>query len=304
MPPPVFRFAPSPNGYLHLGHAYSALLNFDLARQTGGRFLLRIEDIDGARCRPEFEAAIYEDLAWLGISWETPVRRQSEHFACYREAVDQLSAQGLVYPSFESRADIAGMVAQREAAAPWPRDPDGAPLYPGGAKSLPAEERRRLIGQGIPYALRLDMEAACARPNHPANHLTWIEHGAGPEGETGVVRAQPEAWGDVILARKETPTSYHLSVVIDDALQGVTDVVRGMDLFWSTSVHLVLQRLLGIPQPAYRHHRLIEDASGHKLSKSTQATGLRELRGQGVSPSEIRRLLGLSDDLRNTTGGC
>lgn len=300
MPPPVFRFAPSPNGYLHLGHAYSALLNFDLARQTGGRFLLRIEDIDGARCRPEFEAAIYEDLAWLGISWETPARRQSEHFARYREAVEQLSAMGLVYPSFESRAEIARMVAEHEAAAPWPRDPDGAALYPGAAKSLPAAERSRLIGQDIPYALRLDMEAARA----PANQLTWVEHGEGPHGETGVIGAQPEAWGDVILARKETPTSYHLSVVIDDALQGVTDVVRGRDLFWSTSVHRALQFLLGIPEPAYRHHRLIEDASGEKLSKSTQATGLRELRGRGVTPSEVRRLVGLSDDLRNTTGGC
>ena len=300
MPPPVFRFAPSPNGYLHLGHAYSALLNFNLACQTGGRFLLRIEDIDATRCRPEFEAAIYEDLAWLGISWETPVRRQSEHFARYREAVERLSAMGLVYPSFESRAEIARQTAEREAGAPWPRDPDGAPLYPGSAKSLPAEERGRLIGQGAPYALRLDMAAALAR----ANHFTWIEQGEGPEGETGAVRAQPEAWGDVIVARKEAPTSYHLSVVIDDALQGVTDVVRGRDLFWSTSVHILLQHLLGIPQPAYRHHRLIEDASGHKLSKSTNATGLRELRRQGVTPAEVRRLVGLLDQSRNSTGSC
>jgi glutamyl-Q tRNA(Asp) synthetase len=292
MPPPVFRFAPSPNGYLHLGHACSALLNFDLARRAGGRFLLRIEDIDATRCRPEFEAAIYEDLAWLGISWETPVRRQSEHFARYREAVDGLAGLGLIYPSFESRAEIARLVVQREAAAPWPRDPDGAPLYPGTAKSLPPEERERLIGQGTPYALRLDMAAARAR----TGPLTWIEHGEGPDGETGAVSAQPEAWGDVILARKETPTSYHLSVVIDDALQGVTDVVRGRDLFWSTSVHLLLQKLLGIPQPAYRHHRLIEDASGHKLSKSTQATALRELRGQGATPADIRSLVGLPDD--------
>jgi glutamyl-Q tRNA(Asp) synthetase len=298
--PPVFRFAPSPNGYLHLGHAYSALLNFDLARQTGSRFLLRIEDIDGARCRPEFEAAIYEDLAWLGISWETPVRRQSEHFARYREAVEQLSAMGLVYPSFESRAEIARLVAEREASAPWPRDPDGAPLYPGAAKSLPAEERGRLIGQGAPYALRLDMAAARAR----ANHLIWTEQGEGPDGETGAVSARPDAWGDVIVARKETPTSYHLSVVIDDALQGVTDVVRGRDLFWSTSVHVLLQHLLGIPQPVYRHHRLIEDASGQKLSKSTKATGLRELRRQGVTPAEIRRLVGLLDQSRNSTGSC
>jgi glutamyl-Q tRNA(Asp) synthetase len=300
MPPPVFRFAPSPNGYLHLGHAYSALLNFDLARRAGGRFLLRIEDIDATRCRVEFEAAIYEDLAWLGISWETPVRRQSEHFARYREAVEKLAGLGLIYPSFESRAEIARLVAQREAGAPWPRDPDGAPLYPGLAKSLPPDERERLIAQGTPYALRLDMEAALAR----AGELNWKEFGEGPGGESGVVAAQPEAWGDVILARKETPTSYHLSVVIDDAQQGVTDVVRGRDLFWSTSVHLLLQQLLGNPQPAYRHHRLIEDASGHKLSKSTQATALRELRRQGATPADIRSLVDLSGDSRSTTGGC
>jgi glutamyl-Q tRNA(Asp) synthetase len=304
MPPPVFRFAPSPNGYLHLGHAYSALLNFDLARRTGGRFLLRIEDIDATRCRPEFEAAIYQDLAWLGICWETPVRRQSEHFARYREAVEKLAGLGLIYPSFESRAEIARLVAQREARAPWPRDPDGAPLYPGAARSLSPDQRGRLIAQGAPYALRLDLAAARTRMDELAGRLTWTEHGEGPDGETGVVRAQPEAWGDVILARKETPTSYHLSVVIDDALQDITDVVRGRDLFWSTSVHLLLQQLLGIPQPVYRHHRLIEDASGHKLSKSTQATALRELRGQGATPADIRQLVGLSDDSRNTTGGC
>jgi glutamyl-Q tRNA(Asp) synthetase len=290
MSPPVFRFAPSPNGYLHLGHAYSALLNFDCARRSGGRFLLRIEDIDPARCRPEFETAIYQDLGWLGMGWEAPVRRQSEHLSEYRNAVEQLFAQDLVYPSFESRAEIARMVAEREAESPWPRDPDGAPLYPGAAKSLAAEERARLLGSGAPYALRLDMAAACAR----AGDLGWIEHGHGPEGETGTVAARPEAWGDVILARRETPTSYHLSVVIDDALQGVTEVVRGEDLFWSTSVHRLLQRLLGLPQPAYRHHRLVLDGEGRKLSKSTMATGLRELRAGGAVPADIRRLAGLA----------
>jgi glutamyl-Q tRNA(Asp) synthetase len=289
MPPPVFRFAPSPNGYLHLGHAFSALLNFDLARQTGGRFLLRIEDIDTARCGPEFEAAIYQDLAWLGISWETPVRRQSDHLADYRDALEKLSALGLVYPSFESRAEIAKLVAQREADAPWPRDPDGAPLYPGAAKLLASEERARLLESGVPYALRLDMAAAGTR----GRNLSWREQGQGPDGETGAVAARPQAWGDVVLARKETPTSYHLSVVIDDALQGVTEVVRGQDLFWSTSVHRLLQALLGLPQPAYRHHRLILDGEGRKLSKSTKATGLRELRAGGATPAEIRRLVGL-----------
>jgi glutamyl-Q tRNA(Asp) synthetase len=288
--PPVFRFAPSPNGYLHLGHAYSALLNFDLARQTGGRLLLRIEDIDPTRCRPEFETAIYQDLAWLGISWETPVRRQSGHFAAYQDAVDKLSAQGLIYPSFESRAEIARLVAAHEAAGAWPRDPDGAPLYPGAAKLLTPDARAALLESGIPYALRLDMAAAIAR----VGALAWSERGQGPAGESGAVIAHPEAWGDVILARKETPTSYHLSVVFDDALQGVTDVVRGEDLFWSTSVHRLLQALLGLPQPAYRHHRLIPDNAGRKLSKSTDATGLRELRADGATPADIRRLVGLS----------
>ena len=289
MPPPVFRFAPSPNGYLHLGHACSALLNFDLARQRGGRFLLRIEDIDAARCRPEYEAAIYQDLAWLGIVWETPVRRQSEHFAAYRDAIEKLSAQGLIYPSFESRADIARLVEAREQEAPWPRDPDGAPLYPGTAKSLSSAERQERMTSGAPFALRLDMDAAIAR----AGPLVWTEQGAGPNGETGQVAARPEAWGDVILARKETPTSYHLSVVVDDALQGITDVVRGQDLFWSTSVHRLLQQLLDKPQPVYRHHHLVRDEAGQKLSKSTDATGLRELRAAGATPADIRRLVGL-----------
>ena len=287
--PPVFRFAPSPNGYLHLGHAHSALLNFELARRSGGRLLLRIEDIDTTRCRPEFEAAIYEDLAWLGIAWETPVRRQSGHFSRYREAVEKLSAEGLVYPAFESRAEIARLVAREEAKGPWPRDPDGVPLYPGIAKSLAADERARLLESDTPYALRLDMAAARAR----TGDLGWTERGEGPDGETGAVAARPEAWGDVILARKETPTSYHVSVVIDDALQGVSEVVRGRDLFWSTSVHRLLQQLLGLPQPAYRHHRLVLDGSGHKLSKSTQATALRELRAGGATPADIRRLVGV-----------
>ncbi|MEA2942462.1 MAG: glutamyl-Q tRNA(Asp) synthetase [Bradyrhizobium sp.] len=289
MPPPVFRFAPSPNGYLHLGHAYSALLNYDLARRAGGRLLLRIEDIDAARCNPEFEAAIVEDLGWLGIEWETPVRRQSEHLDIYRDALNKLAAQGLLYPSFESRTEIARLVTQREAEGRWPHDPDGAPFYPGTAKLLSSNERARLLNSGAPYALRLDMEAARAR----AGDLTWIERGQGPEGETGTVPAQPQAWGDVILARKETPTSYHLSVVIDDALQGVTEVVRGQDLFRSTSVHRLLQQALDLPEPAYRHHRLVLDAAGRKLSKSNRATGVRELRAQRLTPMDIRRLVGL-----------
>lgn len=289
MPPPVFRFAPSPNGFLHLGHAYSALLNFESARRSGGRFLLRIEDIDATRCRPDYEAAIYEDLGWFGIAWEMPVRRQSEHLADYRAVLDRLSALGLLYPSFESRAEIARLVAEREATGAWPRDPDGAPLYPGTAKSLSTGERERLLRSGAPYALRLDMAAA----TRLAGDLTWIERGSGPDGETGEVTARPAAWGDVILARKETPTSYHLSVAIDDALQGVTDVVRGQDLFWSTSVHRLLQKILDLPQPVYRHHDLVRDGAGAKLAKSSRATGLRELRAAGATLDDIRRRIGL-----------
>jgi glutamyl-Q tRNA(Asp) synthetase len=287
--PPVFRFAPSPNGFLHLGHAYSALLNFDRARETGGRLLLRIEDIDTTRCRPEFEAAIYEDLSWLGIDWEMPVRRQSEHLPDYRAALDKLSALGLVYPAFESRAEIAMLVSAREGEGRWPRDPDGAPLYPGNAKSLPVDARERLIISGVPYALRLDMAAACQR----VAGLTWTELGEGADAERGIVPARPEAWGDVILARKETPTSYHLSVVVDDALQGVSEIVRGQDLFHATAVHRLLQVLLGLPEPSYRHHRLICDGEGRKLSKSSRSTGLRELRAAGASPASIRALVGL-----------
>jgi glutamyl-Q tRNA(Asp) synthetase len=287
--PPVFRFAPSPNGYLHLGHALSALLNADMARAAGGRLLLRIEDIDEARCRPEYEAAIYEDLAWLGLAWERPVRRQSEHYENYRAALGRLDAMGLVYPSFESRAEIARLVAERDAKSPWLRDPDGAPLYPGDAKTLAPAERARRLAAGTPYALRLDMAAALTR----TGPLTWQESGAGPAGETGSIAADPAAWGDVILARKDTPTSYHLAVVVDDAAQNVTDVVRGRDLFHATSVHRLLQALLGWPAPRYRHHRLIRDAEGHKLSKSTLATGLRELRARGATAADIRNLAGL-----------
>ncbi len=236
--------------------------------------------------------------AWLGIGWEQTRCGGSHRVfgAFYRDALERLSAQGLVYPSFESRADIAGLVKQREADGNdagngrWPRDPDGAPIYPGAAKQLSPAARAELLEAGAPYALRLDMAVAIAR----VGDLAWSERGLGPAGERGAVTAHPEAWGDVILARKEIPTSYHLSVVIDDALQGVTEVVRGQDLFWSTSVHRLLQALLDLPQPAYRHHRLVPDATGQKLSKSTGATGLRELRAGGAAPADIRRLVGLS----------
>jgi glutamyl-Q tRNA(Asp) synthetase len=289
----VFRFAPSPNGYLHLGHALSALLNADMARVGGGRLLLRIEDIDETRCRPQYEAAIYEDLAWLGIKWETPVRRQSAHYGEYRAALARLDGLGITYPSFESRAEIAALVAQRDTRGRWPRDPDGVPLYPGAAKLKPKSERARRMQAGEPYALRLDMAAALTR----AGSLTWTETGAGPAGETGTIAADlaanPATWGDVILARKDTPTGYHLAVVVDDAAQGITDVVRGRDLFPSTSVHRLLQTLLELPQPRYHHHRLMLDSDGRKLSKSNKSTGLRELRDQGLTPAKIRALVGL-----------
>ncbi|OQW57370.1 MAG: tRNA glutamyl-Q synthetase [Proteobacteria bacterium SG_bin9] len=289
MPPPVFRFAPSPNGYLHLGHARSALLNFDLARDRGGRFLLRIEDTDTTRCRPEFAAAITEDLGWLGLTWEEPVRRQSEHFRLYGKSLERLAQEGLLYRSFESRAEIAHLVAEREVEGPWPRDPDGAPLYPGAGASQTAAEQERLIQSGLPFSQRLRMADVMRR----IDPLHWTEQGEGPSGETGRVAAHPEAWGDVVLGRKETPASYHLAVVIDDALQGITDVVRGQDLFWATSIHRLLQELLGLPQPVYRHHMLIRDASGAKLSKSAGSKSLRELRAQGVTPAEVRKLAGV-----------
>jgi glutamyl-Q tRNA(Asp) synthetase len=285
MPRPVFRFAPSPNGYLHLGHALSALLNQDRARAASGRLLLRIEDIDAARCRPQYEAAIYEDLKWLGVEYEQPVRRQSEHFDEYRAALDKLVRARLVYPAFESRAEIARLVAAR--GPDWPRDPDGTPLYPGNARELSPSERRRRIESGEPYALRLDLTAALARTRIP---LTWREESAGGLRENS---AAPARWGDVILGRKETPASYHLAVVLDDALQGVTHVVRGLDLYEATAIHRLLQEILGLAAPVYHHHRLILDADGNKLAKRDPATTLRDLRAHGASAADVRRQVGL-----------
>lgn len=242
--------------------------------------MLRIEDIDTSRCRPEYEAAIYEDLGWLGLSWEQSVRRQSEHFDVYRLALAKLAAMGLIYPSFESRGQIALLIEER--GDDWPHDPDGVPLYPGDAKALTAIERESLLASGAPCALRLDMAEAVKI----AGPLSWSEDGAERP-------ADPSAWGDVVLARKDTAASYHLAVTVDDAVQGVTDVVRGEDLYHATSVHRLLQALLGLPAPRYSHHRLILDAAGRKLSKSTYATALRHLRAQGATPADIRETVGL-----------
>lgn len=282
----TFRFAPSSNGYLHLGHAYSALLNFDLARATGGRMLLRIEDIDIDRCRPEFEQAIYEDLDWLGLSWETPVRRQSQHFDAYAGALERLRARKLVYPCFCSRGEIMASVAGKPD---WPRDPDGSPLYPGVCKHLSEAERNRRLASGRQPALRIDMTAALKAVGRP---LGWRERRAGGANDDGrEVRAEPALWGDGVLARKDIQTSYHVAVVFDDALQGVSDVVRGEDLFMATHLHRLLQALLDLPAPSYHHHALLRDATGQKLSKSLRAKSLRALRQEGLSPAAARRML-------------
>ena len=288
---PVFRFAPSPNGPLHLGHAYSALLNHDLARQADGRFLLRIEDIDRERSRTHFERAIREDLAWLGLDWEEPVRRQSDHFDDYRTALDRLIEAELVYPAFLSRGDVRALIAEKEArGGAWPRDPDGAPLYPTIERDLPARARRARIEAGAPFAWRLDIDAAMERV---WGRLDWREDGAGPQGEAGLIVADPRIWGDFVVARKDLPTSYQLSVVVDDALQGVTHVVRGRDLFHATSGQRLLQELLGLSPPTYLHHDLILGEDGRKLSKSRGDTGLEALRMSGLTPHDIRRMVGL-----------
>lgn len=280
MSPPVFRFAPSPNGYLHLGHAYSALLNQRMAREAGGRLLLRIEDIDLTRCRPEYEQAIYDDLEWLGLEWETPVRRQSDHFDDFALALGKLIKEGLVYQSWMTRAEAA---KQAEAGH---TDPLGMPLHPLIERDLdPAIILQRQVA-GISWAMRLNMDKALAKA---PPMLEWTEGGS---SQTPAQKADPAAWGDIVIARKETPTSYHLSVVVDDALQGVTDVVRGMDLYAQTSIHRLLQELLGLPAPRYVHHRLITGGDGEKLAKSAASTPLRELRRQDIAARDIRNSLG------------
>lgn len=287
----TFRFAPSPNGELHLGHAYSALLNQKLATAAGGRLLLRIEDIDTTRCTPAFEAGIFRDLKWLGLGWEEPVRRQSDHFAEYEAVLDRLIQEELVYPAFMSRGDIRAFIADSESRGRgWPRDPDGVPHYPAADKALPIKERKRRIAENAPFAWRLDVEAALARVGED---LSWTEFSDATLSSTRTIEARPRDWGDVIVARREIPTSYHLAVVVDDALQGISHVVRGQDLFSATGVQRLLQNILGLPQPRYFHHRLILGPDGRKLSKSLGDAGLAAQREAGASPDDVRRLVGL-----------
>jgi glutamyl-Q tRNA(Asp) synthetase len=288
---PVFRFAPSPNGHLHLGHAYSALFTFNRARQAGGRFLLRIEDIDTGRCREEYMVQILDDLAWLGLSWEEPVRRQSRHMDDYRAALACLEALGVLYPCFATRQEIRDAVA---AIPGHPADPDGVPLYPGLSKALDPAERAARLAAGVPHALRLDTARALAvAASLHRGPVTFDERGSGPSGETGRLAIEPAIWGDMIVARKDIGTSYHLSVVVDDAIQGVTHVTRGQDLFHATHVHRLLQVLLGLPEPAYEHHGLVRDDTGRRLSKSARDRSLLSLRAEGATPADIRRLIGM-----------
>ena len=276
--PPTTRFAPSPTGLLHLGHAFSALFAQRRARAAGGRFLVRMEDIDAGRCRPDFERAILDDLKWLGVDWDGPVRRQSEHLEEYRAALARLDAQGLLYPCFCTRKEIEAEIARSGHA---PHGPDGV-LYPGSCRALDPAERAGRIAAGAPYALRLDMAAACAL----AGPLGWRDLAA------GTISAQPHLFGDVVLARKDTPASYHLAVTWDDAAQGVSLVTRGADLFAATHVHRLLQALLGLPVPDYRHHRLLADAQGRRYAKRDRALTLRALREAGHDPAEVRALAG------------
>jgi glutamyl-Q tRNA(Asp) synthetase len=280
---PTFRFAPSPNGRLHLGHAYSALLNADLARRMGGVCRLRIEDIDPVRSKPELVEAIVADLAWLGLRYPEPVRRQSEHMDAYRAALRTLAARGLAYLCFCSRGEIR----DRVAGGPVARDPDGAPLYPGTCRALDPAEASARRARGEPHTWRLDMAGALDAVPGPHRYRTFDAAGG------GWAEADPARWGDAVIARRDVPTSYHLAVVHDDAEEGITHVVRGRDLEAATDLHAVLQRLLGLPGPRYHHHALVLDADGDKLAKSRGSESLADLRAAGACPADIRARLGL-----------
>lgn len=281
MSKPITRFAPSPNGYLHLGHALSALLTWQAAELLGGTALLRIEDIDTGRCKPEFTQAILEDLKWLGLNWPEPVMVQSERFDIYAGAANRLRDADLLYPCFCSRADIA--------AAATGTDPDGAPLYPGTCRHLSNAERIQRLERGDPVQFRLDTEKALER----TGMLTFSVIGPTLRDRPQIRYARPQRWGDVVLQRKDTPTSYHLSVVVDDAAQDVTHVTRGRDLEAATDIHVLLQMLLGLASPVYHFHRLLLGDDGEKLAKSKGSQSLRDLRAQGWTPEDVRRAVGV-----------
>ena len=276
----VTRFAPSPTGRLHKGHAFSALTAWSAAHAASGRFLLRIEDIDPTRCRPEFEAGILEDLAWLGLDWERPVRRQSEHLTDYATVVDVLDRRGLLYRCFRTRKDILDAIGDAphgpaEAACPGPH---------------PAGEEERLLAEGRPFAWRLSLDRAREALGDPAwAALAFFEEGRGPGGETGRIRARPETAGDVVLSRKDAGTAYHVAVTHDDALQGVTHVIRGEDLFEASHIQVLIQTLMGWPTPVYRHHRLLVGGDGRRFAKRDNAVTLAQLRAEGVTPDALRR---------------
>lgn len=283
---PTFRFAPSPSGPLHLGHAFSALFTWRQAEQVGGRVLLRIEDIDTTRCRPAFAHAILTDLRWLGLAWDGAIRYQSRHLAEYKRALDRLQADGLMYPCFCTRADIR---AEIEAAggAPHLAPGDGGPLYPGTCRRLSEAEREARLRAGEPHALRLDVGRALDRASRSGGRLQWHD------AHQGWREAQPQAWGDVVLARKDIGTSYHIAVTVDDALQGVGTITRGLDLFEATDIHCLLQRLLELPVPGYHHHQLITDEEGERLATRNEAASLTSLReAHGWSPGDVRERLG------------
>jgi glutamyl-Q tRNA(Asp) synthetase len=277
----VTRFAPSPTGYLHVGHVHSALFAYRAAHGAGGRFLLRIEDIDAGRCRPEFVAAIHEDLAWLGLRWPEPVRRQSEHMDDYAAALDRLEQQGLLYPCFCTRAEIKAEIARAGGA---PHGIEGV-VYPGICRALGETERRARVAAGEACALRLDMARAVAA----AGPLRFHDRGR------GTIAIDPLRHGDIVLARKDVPASYHVAVTLDDHLQGVTLVTRGEDLLEATDIHRLLQALLGLDAPDYHHHRLLTDAAGRRFAKRDRARTVRSLRAEGLSPAEVRALAGFDD---------
>ena len=279
----VTRFAPSPTGLLHRGHALSALTAFQASRAAGGRFFLRIEDIDATRCQPAFEAAILEDLAWLGLSWETPVRRQSEHMDDYRSALDGLIRRGLVYRCFRTRRELADDIG---------RAPHGAEPEPFRGGALEPDDEAARLARGEAFAWRLSLDAARQALGEVWGELTFLEEGQGPGGETGAITAEPQRGGDVILARKDLGVAYHLAVVVDDALQGVTHVIRGQDLFEAAHIQRLLQALLGLPAPVYRHHPLLLRPDGKRFAKRDTAETLAALRTSGVSAAELRRELG------------